>query len=113
MRSVYWVTVLTEEKVEPDDYDEVSGALIAALQTVFQPTDSLANITRRNDLTLASTEVEVKQVDSAPASQVVARAVFIAEAPSRVQLDKHRLSQQIKNASPFEVKVQKRAVPED
>lgn len=104
MRSTYWITFVATSS----DYESSSKQMMEGLRAVFTHTESLKEITKA-ELTAVSTEVEIKEEGSG----LIARVLFDAEAESKVQLDKTKVTQLVRAQLPFAVKVQKRVVPQE
>ena len=105
MRLTYWITFVAKS----DDYESSSKQMLEGLRAVFTHAESLKEITKA-ELTDAATEVEI--MENEERDGLVARVLFDAEAESKVQLDKTKVTQLVRAQLPFPVnKVQKRVVP--
>lgn len=108
MRSSYYVAVRTAEFPTPADYPALAGQLVNMYSSVFTDLDSIRLLTKGAECRMFKTEVEISMEDDG----LTAVAVVDMEGPSRIGLDKTKLSRLLKAKAPFEkVKVEKRAAP--
>ena len=107
MRTSYWVTVTAEDA--PSDYEADADAMVETLRGVFSDPVSVHTITKHAPLQRCVTEVEV----SLESDRIVARALFEVDSDQRVTLDKAKIALLLRDAMPFPVKVQKRALPHE
>ena len=110
MRSSFYIAFNTRELYDPDQYSSEAGKLVNALQQLLGDSESIASITKPNNLTACNTEVEIAEDDEG----LVAKCVVDIEAPNRVQIDKSKLSALFKSSTHWSrVKIEKRAVSAD
>lgn len=108
VRSSFYVAVRTSEFPSPADYPSLAGQLVNMYCAVFTDPEAIAMLTKQAQFTSFKTEVEVSMEDDG----LTAAAVIDMEGPTRIGLDKTKLSRLLKAKSPFEkVKVEKRAAP--
>lgn len=108
MKSSYYIALRTNVKFTPDEYHHESGMLAKAIQDVLGSSDNVAHISKAAAISKIHTEVEISHdVESG----MVAKCVVDMEAPSRVYIDKSKLTSLMKSATDFTgMKVEKRMI---
>ena len=107
MTNAFYVTLVTVEDIELEQYDEVASAFVKAFYTVT--TEHLAEFTKPH-LTDPRCEVEVMAAPNDSKYTVQAIAVLQANAPKPWTLDKNKMTHLLRNELPFAFKLSKRAV---
>ena len=108
MKTAFFIELRSHEKFTPDEYTEESGKLANVLQGIFGDKEKLALLTKAAALSSCHSEVEISHD---PQCGLVAKCVVDIDAPSRVSLDKAKLTALFKAATGFQsMKVEKRAV---
>ena len=107
MTNAFYITLVTVEDIELEQYDEVASAFVKAFYTVT--TEHLAEFTKPH-LTDPRCEVEVMAAPNDSKYTVQAIAVLQANAPKPWTLDKNKMTHLLRNELPFAFKLSKRAV---
>ena len=107
MTNAFYITLVTVEDIELEQYDEVASAFVKAFYTVT--TEHLAEFTKPH-LTDPRCEVEVMAAPNDSKYTVQAIAVLQANAPKPWTLDKNKMTNLLRNELPFAFKLSKRAV---
>ena len=107
--TAFYITLVTVDDVDLEEYDDVASAFVKAFYTVTQ--EHLTSFTKPH-LTDPRCEVEVMAAanDSNSKYTVQAIAVLQANAPKPWTLDKNKLTTLLRNELPFAFKLSKRAV---
>ena len=107
--TAFYITLVTTDDVDLEEYDDVASAFVKALYTVTQ--EHLTSFTKPH-LTDPRCEVEVMAAanDSNSKYTVQAIAVLQANAPKPWTLDKNKLTTLLRNELPFAFKLSKRVV---
>jgi hypothetical protein len=107
--TAFYITLVTVDDVDLQEYDDVASAFVKAIYTVTQ--EHLTSFTKPH-LTDPRCEVEVMAAanDSNSKYTVQAIAVLQANAPKPWTLDKNKLTTLLRNELPFAFKLSKRAV---
>ena len=109
MTNAFYITLVTVEDIELEQYDEVASAFVKAFFTVTS--EHLVGFTKPH-LSDPRCEVEVMAVPSDSDSKytVQATAVLQAKALKPWTLDKNKMTNLLRNELPFAFKLSKRAV---
>jgi hypothetical protein len=107
--SAFYITLVTVDDIDLQEYDDVASAFVKAIYTVTQ--EHLTSFTKPH-LTDPRCEVEVMAApnDSNSKYTVQAIAVLQANALKPWTLDKNKLTTLLRNELPFAFKLSKRAV---
>jgi hypothetical protein len=107
--TAFYITLVTVDDVDLEEYDDVASAFVKAFYTVTQ--EHLTSFTKPH-LTDPRCEVEVMAAanDSNSKYTVQAIAVLQANAPKPWTLDKNKLTTLLRNELPCAFKLSKRAV---
>ena len=109
--SSYYIVVHTGTSYSPETYPEAAGTLCDHLSAIFNDADTLAQLTHDTAMTSASTELEISITDD----ELVGIAVLDVMAPTKVKLDKAKLTKVLRVGPVLErwpkLKVEKKAVP--
>jgi uncharacterized membrane-anchored protein YjiN (DUF445 family) len=93
-----------------DAYEVEAGKMANLITDIFTDTDKIASLTKKAEIAECTSEVEVKREED----RLMGRVVVEIEAEGRVTLDKSKLSQFVRSASPWKnCKVEKRALETD
>lgn len=113
IRTAYFVTIVTNDSFPVELYQHNAGLIVNTLQDVLGDPDSLETVihTPESQYHTAHIEVEVKQVELEPVSQIVCRTVVEIEAEQKVKFDKNAFTKIVRARLPFSVKVQKQEIP--
>lgn len=109
----FYVTVETRHTVEVNDYAEVAEMLSHALFKVLGDPVKFRQLAHATTLSDARVELEISQVQQAPSSPVIARAVVQAESAESMRFDKTLFTAMLRTELPWAVTITKRAVPKD
>lgn len=116
MNSSYFIAVYTGVDYDSTEYEAAAGRLATMMATAMASKSLLASLTHNAEITSAKTELEISLECSEP-RQLIAEAVLDISAPSRVTLDKAKLSKWLKGtpeASEWpQMKISKRQIFEN
>ena len=108
----YWIGLNTGVGYASDTYDEAAGMLVNMLTALLTDTAVLKQITHNAEISSAMAEIEVKLDEGA----LVGQAVLDMIGPSKIQLDKTKLSRLIKAREETDLwpklTIRKKRVPE-
>ncbi len=108
-KTTFFVSVLASDGDE-ESYAYNAPEMADMFRGIFTNVTKIAALTRRAALNGCHTEVDVSQTEQG----LLGRAVVDFESEGRVTMDKTKLSQLVKAASPWkQLKIEKRLVPED
>ena len=106
MKSQYAVILTTTKSFEPAEHEEVSVQIVEQLEAML--TDSECVLTIFNATSMQSTHTECEVQACIGHGPVIVKALITAEAEEKASLDKNKLTQAVRNALTYTVKVQKR-----
>lgn len=107
MKSTFYIACHTKQMYEPEQYVTEAGKMANALQQVFNESSKILAIVRPANITACHTEVEIAHEENG----LVGKCVVDIDAPTRVQLDKAKLSAILKATTGWpSMKIEKRTV---
>ena len=107
MKSTYYVVLHTNEKCSADEYAAAAERAAGVMEKVFGDASSISAFTRAAALTECHSEMEISHSENG----IVGKCVMEMEAPSKVVLDKAKLTATVKGLAAWpDLKVEKRSV---
>ena len=99
--------MIVQDDICVDDYTENAGKMANILTNLLADADKIAILTKNADVTKCHSEVDVLMEEGL----LTGRGVVDIDCDVRVSVDKAKLGQMLKNASPWKAcKVEKKAV---
>lgn len=106
MKSQYAVILTTTKSFTPSEHEEVAVCIVEQLEAMLTDSECVLTIFNATNMQSSHTECEVQPCTGV--GPIVVKALITTEAEEKASLDKNKLTQAVRNALDYTVKVQKR-----